>query len=251
MIEEEIKDKKATPESLSQAGAHFGYSQTRRHPKMIQFIYGVRNNLEILDLKKTLDKLGEAKSFLYTLGQQKKPILLVGTKPAAAGHVERLGQEYGVWYIAHRWLGGTLTNFGIFLKRINTWKEMDAQKREGEIKASSKKNRARLETQFKKMTQNFKGLREFTQFPSALVVVDSGEESIAVNEANKKNIPIVAIVNTDCDPDSVQYPIPANDNSTATIELLLSELISAYDAGRKEPVLPSDELKQKAKEGEV
>lgn len=251
MVEAEIKGKKVTLESLSQAGAHFGYARTRRHPKMLQFIYGVRNNLEILDLKKTLDKLEEAKGFLYTLGQQKKPILLVGTKPAAAGHVERLGQEYGVWYIAHRWLGGTLTNFGVLFKRINAWKEMDAQKKKGELEASSKKDRARLETQFKKMTRSFKGLREFTQFPAALVVVDSDEESIAVTEANQKNIPVVAIVNTDCDPDAVRYPIPANDNSTAAIELLLNELICSYDAGRKEAALPLDESKQKEKGEEI
>lgn len=221
-------------EELFDAGAHIGYAKMRRHPQMKGFIFGTRNNIEIFDLSKTLTKLKEAEEFLKTLGREGKNILLVGTKPPARQHIREIAQKTGLPYVAERWLGGTLTNFKIFEGRLTYLAKLEAEEKSGEFEKYSKKERLIKMIEIRKLTRMFEGLKNLKSLPQALVIVDPGEESTALSEARRKNIPVVALLNVDCDPKDIKYPIPANDNSSAVVYLVLSKLAAAYEAGVKE-----------------
>ena len=219
--------------ALFDVGAHFGYSKTRRHPKMAEYIFGTRNNVEIFDLDKTAAQLKEADGFMRSLGEEGKTILLVGTKPAAASHIERAGERLGVPYVAKRWLGGTITNFKVIGGRLSYLDKLESEERSGGFAKYVKKEKFVKGAELEKLKRTFKGIRNLKGAPDALFIVDPGEESAAFREAKRKNIQIVALVNSDCNPSGIQYVIPANDNSSATIALVLDILASAYEAGAK------------------
>ncbi|KKT29264.1 30S ribosomal protein S2 [Candidatus Giovannonibacteria bacterium RIFCSPLOWO2_12_FULL_44_25] len=220
-------------EELFEAGAHIGYSKARRNPKMQEYIFSTRNNVEIFDLGKTLAKIKEAEDFLTALGQEKKNILWVGTKPPAGAHVAEVGAKTNTPYVAERWLGGTLTNFKILEGRLSYWASLESEEKSGGFDKYPKKERLIKMTELKKLARMFTGLRNLKAMPGALVIVDSGEERTALAEAKKKGIPVVALLNVDCNPAGIAHPIPMNDNSSAAIALVLKQLAAAYDGGAK------------------
>ncbi|QQG42415.1 MAG: 30S ribosomal protein S2 [Candidatus Giovannonibacteria bacterium] len=221
-------------EQLFVAGAHIGYTKSRRHPKMSEFVFGTRNNVEVFDLVKTEAKLKEAEEFLRALGKAGGTVLWVGTKAPARAHVEAAGKKTKSPYVFERWLGGTLTNFKIFEGRLGHLVKLEAEEKAGEFEKYSKKEKMMKTIEIKKLARMFGGLRPLKSLLGALVIVDPGEEKTALAEAERKNIPVVALLNVDCDPRDVNYPIPLNDNSSAAIALVLDRLALAYEAGLRE-----------------
>ena len=221
-------------EALFEAGAHIGYSKSRRHPKMERFVFAVRNNVEIFDLQQTASLLEAAETFLAALGKEGRTVLWVGTKPAARGHIERVAKDLVAPYVSERWLGGLLTNFKELSKRLEYWKKLEGEAESGELEKYVKKEKLMKLNELRKMTRTFGGLRALKSIPDALVIVDPKDEHTAFGEAKKKNLPIVAILNSDCNPDGVRYPISANDGSTAAIKLIIERLAAAYRKGREE-----------------
>lgn len=217
-----------TIEELFEAGAHLGYSKERRYPKMREYIFSTRNNIEIFDLGKTFAKITEAEEFLAGMGKEKKDVFWVGTKPSAKAHISEAGAKTNMPYVTGRWLGGTLTNFKVLEGRLAYWNQLESEEKSGGFEKYSKKERLVKMTELKKLARMFSGLRNLKNMPGALIIVDPGEEKTALAEAKKKNIPVVALLNVDCDPTGIAYPIPINDNSSAAISLVLKTLAAAY-----------------------
>ena len=214
-------------------GVHFGYSSTTLNPKMKPFIFAYRNNTEIFDLGKTFNQLSLAKEFLMALGKEKKPILFVGTKKETKENTESFAQELNMPYVAERWLGGTLTNFKEIKNRIDYLNDLYQKKESGDFEKYTKKERLQIERKIIKLNKYLIGLKQCQGLPAALIVVDSNYEKTAVNEAKKTKIPLIIIMNSDCNPEDADYPIPANDSSVSSINFLLRELVDAYKEGLK------------------
>lgn len=227
-------DADAKIEEMFKAGIHFGYSRSSRHPKMKDFLFGLKNNVEIFDLEKTNEMLEKAKKFMASLGKEKKKFILVGTKTEAKGIVEKFAKEINMPYVIERWLGGTLTNFKGIRDRINHMKDLENKKEAKELEKYTKKEQLEIEREIIRLRNYLGGLVDMENLPSALLVVDSKKEKNAVKEANDVKVPVVAVINTDCDPKIADYPIPANDNSRTSIEFLLKELAEAYKEGLEE-----------------
>ena len=220
--------------ALFDAGAHIGYGKARRHPKMDEYIFGIRNNVEIFDLDKTFLKLKEAREFLKSLGKEGKMVLWVGTKPAASKSTASTGERLGAPYVAKRWLGGTITNFKVIGERLAYLDKLENDEKTGGFAKYLKKERLLKETELRKMSITFKGIRNLKTTPDAIVIVDPGEELAVFREAGRKNIPVIGLLNSDCNPEGVKYVIPANDNSSAAISVILDSLSAAYETGRGE-----------------
>ena len=221
-------------EEMFKAGIHFGYSRSSRHPQMKDFLFGLKNNVEIFDLEKTNEMLEKAKEFMFALGKEKKQFALVGTKTETKGIVERFAKETNMPYVIERWLGGTLTNFKAIRDRINHMKDLEQKKAAKELGKYTKKEQLEIDKEIARLRNYLGGLVDMDSLPAAILVIDSKKERNAVKEASDTKVPVVAIMNTDCDPKTANYPIPANDNSRTSIEFLLGELIGAYKEGMKE-----------------
>jgi len=220
-------------EKMYKAGVHLGYSRTSSHPKMKSFFYTLKNNVQIFNLEKVHLCLEKAGNFLNDLGAKKELILFVATKPESKNIVKKIAVELELPYVTERWIGGTLTNFDVIKKRAGFLKNLIEQKESGEFSLLSKKEAGRMDKLIVKLEKQLSGLKNLPKLPSALVVVDSKEEKTAVTEANKIGIPIVALLNSDCDPTLIKYPIPANDASVTSIEYILNNLAVAYREGMK------------------
>ena len=218
-------------EEMFKSGAHFGYSATTLNPKMKPYVFAYRGNTEIFDLEKTLNFLNVAKEFLKELGKEKKQILFVGTKKEAKKNIEDCARELKMPYVSERWLGGTLTNFKEIKKRIDYLKSLEEKKEKGEFEKYTKKERLEIFRKINKLERYLAGIKGCESLPGALVVVDSNQEKTAVSEAKKMKISLVVIMNSDCNPDDADYPIPANDSSLASIKFFLKELGEAYQEG--------------------
>ena len=229
-----VKTADAKIEEMFKAGIHFGYSRSSRHPQMKDFLFGLKNNVEIFDLEKTSEMLNKAKEFMFALGKEKKKFALVGTKTEAKRTVEKFAKEINMPYVIERWLGGTLTNFKAIRGRIDHMKDLEQKKAAKELGKYTKKEQLEIDREIIRLRNYLGGLVDMENLPSAVLVVDSKKEKNAVKEANDTKVPVVAILNTDCDPKVADYPIPANDNSRTSIEFLLSELVGAYKEGMKE-----------------
>jgi small subunit ribosomal protein S2 len=199
---------------------------------MKEYIFGERNGIYIIDLQKTLRLFKDAVDFVSRVAAQGKPVLFVGTKRQAQEAVEEEALRCGMYYVNNRWLGGLLTNFSTIQISIKRYKELDAMKEDGFYAKLSKKEAARLERERKKLEKNLKGIREMDKLPGAVFIVDSNKETIAVKEAVKLGIPVVAIVDTNCDPDQIEYPIPGNDDALRAVRLFSSTIADAVRAGR-------------------
>jgi len=208
---------------LLEAGVHFGHQTRRWNPKMKPYIFGKRNGIHIVDLQKTQQHFDEAGEFVRGLAANGRNILFVGTKRQAQEAIREEASRCGMFYMNHRWLGGTMTNFRTIRKSVERFKEIEGILASEESHLT-KKERIRLERQRRKMERALGGIREMEELPDALFVIDTVHEHIAVAEANRLGIPVVAIVDTNCDPEEVDYPIPGNDDAIRAIRLFTSRI---------------------------
>jgi len=217
---------------LLEAGVHFGHQTKRWNPKMKEYIFGERNGIYIIDLQKTLKLFKDAMRFVAEQASQGKTILFVGTKRQAQEAIAEEAVRCGQFFVNQRWLGGLLTNFSTVQRSIKRLKELDAMATETNWAGRAKKEVGRLERERKHLTQNLAGIREMSGLPDVLFVVDSSKEAIAVSEARKLGIPVVAVVDTNCDPDMVDHVIPGNDDALRAIRLFTNKISEAVVEGR-------------------
>jgi small subunit ribosomal protein S2 len=217
---------------LLEAGVHFGHQTKRWNPKMKEYIFGERNGIYIIDLQKTLKLFKDAMRFVAEQAAMGKTFLFVGTKRQAQEAIQEEAVRCGMYYVNHRWLGGLLTNFATVKQSIKRLKEMEAMIEEGAGERRTKKEIIHLERERKKLQANLAGIRDMETLPDVLFVIDSNKEEIAVHEARRLGIPVVAIVDTNCDPDMVDYPIPGNDDALRAIRLFSSKIADAVLEGR-------------------
>ena len=232
---------------LIEAGVHFGHRASRWNPKMRPYIYGRRNLIHVIDVRETIRGLLRARKYLQQVASGGSLVLFVGTKRQASETVEKQAQRCGMPYVADRWLGGTLTNFRTIRRRLSRLEELEAMKASDEIATYSKKMQSALNREYRKMFRNLNGMRSMNRLPECLVVVDPRKEKNAVCEARKLGITTVALIDTDCDPDLVDLPIPGNDDSIRSIELIMRLLADAILAGKT----AAGSLKQEKAEGEA
>jgi small subunit ribosomal protein S2 len=221
-----------TMKELLEAGVHFGHQTRRWNPKMKEYIFGERNGIHIIDLQKTLKMFRDASRFVSELSGQGKVILFVGTKRQAQESVAEEGRRCGMFYVNHRWLGGTLTNWATLQKSIKRLKTLKAMIEDGRMAQLSKKEAARLERELKHLNQNLEGVENMTSQPDAMFVVDSHTELIAVREARRMGVPVVAVVDTNSAPDPGDWVIPGNDDALRAIRLFTSKIADAVVEGR-------------------
>jgi small subunit ribosomal protein S2 len=219
-----------TMKELLEAGVHFGHQTKRWNPKMKKYIFGKRNGIYIIDLQKTLKLFKEASAFIADLAGQGKRILFVGTKRQAQDAILEEANRCGMFYVNNRWLGGTLTNFTTVRRSIERLKEIETLLADTE-KEMSKKERAALDREREKLQKNLIGIREMDGLPDALFVIDPKKEYIAVKEAKKLGIPVVAIVDTNCDPEDIDFVIPGNDDAIRAIRLFTQKIADAVLEG--------------------
>jgi len=215
-----------------EAGVHFGHQTKRWNPKMKQYIYGERNGIYIIDLQKTLRLFKEATQFVTDLTAQGKIILFVGTKRQAQDAIAEEARRCNMFYVNQRWLGGLLTNFLTIQKSIKRLKELDATATDGRYEVLPKKEITRLERERTSLEKNLSGIKDMPRLPDAIFVIDSNNEQIAVAEARRLGIPVVAIVDTNCDPDFVDYVIPGNDDALRAIRLFTSKISESAIEGQ-------------------
>lgn len=218
---------------LLEAGVHFGHQTRRWNPKMAPYIFTERNGIYIIDLQKTVKKVDEAYDFLRSVAEEGKSILFVGTKKQAQEAVKEEALKSGMFYVNERWLGGMMTNFATICKSINRLKELEAMEEDGTFEVLSKKEVLALKREQEKLEKSLGGIKDMEELPGALFIVDPRKERIAVAEAKKLNIPIVAIVDTNCDPDEIDYVIPGNDDAIRAVKLLTSRMADAVIEGRQ------------------
>lgn len=221
----------ASLQELLEAGVHFGHQVHRWDPKMKPYIWGERNGIYIIDLTKTSQMLDNAYEFMKKAASQGKKIVFVGTKKQAADIVEAEATRAGAHFINRRWLGGTLTNFDTIRTRINKLRELEEMRDNGHFDRLGKKEAAVLTRQLTKLNRMLGGVKDMRGMPDVLFVVDQRRESIAILEANKANVAVVAIVDTNCSPKDIQYVIPGNDDATRSIRLLTSKMADAIIEG--------------------
>jgi len=229
-------------EEMFIAGIHFGYSRSSRHPKMKPYLFGLRNNVEIFDLEKTYACLEKAKKFLEELAKEGKKILIVATKPGMHQLVEEAGRELNMPYVSERWLGGTLTNFKMIKGRIDYFMSLRQKKSAGELNKYTKKEISRFNKEISRLERFLGGLELLTNMPVAVLIIDPKKEKTAFRESRQMSIPIIAIINSDSNPSGITYPIPANDNSPASVKYLLKFLVKAYKDGLIKPVTSEKSL---------
>jgi small subunit ribosomal protein S2 len=217
---------------LIEAGVHFGHRASRWNPKMRPYIYARKNLIHIIDVRETIRGLLRARKYLQKVAAQGSLILFVGTKRQASDTIEQQGQRCGMPFVSDRWLGGTLTNFSTIRKRLGRLEELEAIRAGEELAAYSKKMQSALNREYRKMYRNLNGMRTMNRLPECLVVIDPRKEKNAIREARKLGITTVALIDTDCDPDEVDLPIPGNDDSIRSIELLVRLLADAVVAGK-------------------
>lgn len=233
MIDTKNSTSKGILEAMFKAGAHFAYSKSRRHPSVKPYIFGIKNRVEIFDLEKSSEALEKAKTFVKTLASEGKQILFVGGKAEARDVVRQSAESLGMPYVAGRWIGGTITNFDMIRKRVVRLAELTEKREKGELAKYTKKERLLLDRHIENLNFYFKGLTPLKTFPAALFVIDPKREIIAVTEARKAGIPVIALAGSDCDLGTVSYPIPGNDASLSSVRFFVNEITRAYNEGKK------------------
>jgi small subunit ribosomal protein S2 len=217
---------------LLEAGVHFGHQTKRWNPKMKEYIFGERNGIYIIDLQKTLRMFKEATRFVTELAAQGGNILFVGTKRQAQEAIAEEARRCAMYHVNQRWLGGLLTNFVTIQKSIGRLKELEEMSQDGRYDLLSKKEVSRLERERKSLEKNLSGIKEMKSLPQVIFVIDSKKEEIAVKEANRLGIPVVGVVDTNCDPDNIDFVIPGNDDALRAIRLFVSKIADAVLEGR-------------------
>jgi small subunit ribosomal protein S2 len=222
-----------TMKELLEAGVHFGHQTKRWNPKMKEYIFGERNGIYIIDLQKTLKMFKEASKFVQDLAAEGKVVLFVGTKRQAQDAIAEEAQRCSMFYINQRWLGGLLTNWITVQKSVKRLKELDEMATDGRYELLPKKEVIKLERERKHLQANLAGIKDMNKLPDAIFVIDSNKEQIAVREARKLGIPVVAVVDTNCDPTEVDYVIPGNDDALRAIRLFASKIADSAYEGRQ------------------
>ena len=218
---------------LLEAGVHFGHPTRKWNPKMKKYIYTSRNDIYIINLEKTVGLIDEAYAFVKSVAESGKNILFVGTKKQAQEAIQQEAEKCGMFYVKSRWLGGTLTNFATIRTRIERLNKLNLMEKMNEFNVLPKKEVAKLIAERDKLEENLGGIKDMRNLPGALFVVDPKKEHLAVSEARKLNIPIVGIVDTNCDPDEVDYVIPGNDDAIRSIKLIASAMADAVIEARE------------------
>jgi small subunit ribosomal protein S2 len=221
-----------TAKELLEAGVHFGHQTRRWNPKMKPYIYKEQNGIYIIDLRKTLEELEKAYKVLFDLAAEGKTVIFVGTKRQAKDSVREDAERCGMFYINERWLGGTLTNFKTIRQSIERLEDLEAMEKDGRIEQLSKKEKLAVDKQKKRLLKVLCGIREMKTLPSCLIVMDTKKEAIAIREARKLDIPLIGLIDTNSDPDELDYAIPANDDAIRSIKLFTRVLADAILEGR-------------------
>jgi small subunit ribosomal protein S2 len=229
----------ALVKELVEAGVHYGHRASRWNPKMRPYIYARKNLIHIIDVRETVRGLLRAKKYLTQIASRGSLILFVGTKRQAADAIEKEAQRCGMPYVNDRWLGGTLTNFRTIRSRLSRLEELDDIMKTDKLNTYSKKMQSALNREHQKMYRNLHGIRTMNRLPECLIIVDPKKEKNAVSEAQKLGVATVALIDTDCDPDVVDLPIPGNDDSMRSIELIMKMLSDAIIAGKGQAVVQS------------
>ena len=218
---------------LLEAGVHFGHQTRRWDPKMAEYIFQARNGIHIIDLQKTSKKIDEAYAFMKEVAEEGKDILFVGTKKQAQECVKEAAIKSNMFYVDQRWLGGMLTNFKTIRKRIERLNKLEEMQEDGTFDVLPKKEVAALKNEMEKLEKNLGGIKNMTRMPGAMFVVDPKNERIAILEAKKLNIPIIGLVDTNCNPEDVDYPIPGNDDAIRAVKLITDVMANAIIEGRQ------------------
>jgi small subunit ribosomal protein S2 len=217
---------------LLEAGVHFGHQTKRWNPKMKPFIFGERNGIYIIDLSKTAKLFRDAEEFVTNLAADGRTVLFVGTKRQAQDAIAEEAQRSGMFFVNQRWLGGLLTNFTTIQRSLARLRDLEAMETDGRYETLSKKEIAQIEKEKRKLQKNLEGIRHMSRLPDAIFVVDTRKEKIAVDEARKLKIPVIGVVDTNCDPDEVDFVIPGNDDALRAIRLFASKMADAVITGR-------------------
>ena len=221
-----------TMQELLEAGVHFGHQTKRWNPKMKKYIFGQRNGIYLIDLSKTSECLRQAEEFVMRLAAENRTILFVGTKRQAQDLIVEEAQRCGMYFVNERWLGGLLTNFTTIQRSLDRLRELESMAEDGRYDSLSKKEVARLEKEKRKLHRNLDGIRRMSRLPDAVFVIDTRREKIAVDEARKLRIPVIGLVDTNCDPEDVDYVIPGNDDALRAIRLFVTRIADAVINGR-------------------
>jgi small subunit ribosomal protein S2 len=238
-----------TMKALLEAGVHFGHQTRRWNPVMKRYIFAVRNGIHIIDLQQTLFLLERACDFISDVVAGGQSVLMVGTKKQAQGIIAEEARRSSAFYIDQRWLGGTFTNFPTIQARIDYLVNLEERQLKGQLQVLPKKEALKLEEQIKKLNRYLGGIKEMTKLPGAIFVADIGREKLAVAEARRVGVPIVALVDTDCDPDLVDYPIPGNDDAIRSIRLVTQRIAAAVYDGINRRVVEDNEERVDETEG--
>ena len=233
---------------LLEAGVHFGHQTKRWDPKMAEYIYQARNGIHIIDLQKTSKKIDEAYKFMKDVAEEGKTILFVGTKKQAQECVKDAAIKSNMFYVDQRWLGGMLTNFKTIRTRIERLNKLEEMENDGTFEVLPKKEVAALKNEKEKLEKNLGGIRDMKEMPGAMFVVDPKNERIAVLEAKKLNIPIIGLVDTNCNPEDVDYPIPGNDDAIRAVKLITDVMANAIIEGRQGEALDNEQEEVMASE---
>jgi small subunit ribosomal protein S2 len=231
MEEERTETEEVSIKSLLAAGAHFGHQTSRWNPRMKQYIFTARNGIHIIDLEQTAEMLHKAYEYVRDLVAKGENIIFVGTKKQAKEAVEEEAKRCNMPYVNQRWLGGMLTNFNTIQSRIDYLVRLEDRKMRGEFEYLTKKEALRLGKEIERLNRQTGGFKEMTKFPGAVFIIDPAKERIAVTEAKRTGVPIVAIVDTNCNPDEIDHPIPANDDAVRTVKLICARMADAVIEG--------------------
>ena len=235
---------------LLEAGVHFGHQTRRWNPKMAEYIFTERNGIYIIDLQKTVKKLDEAYNFVKEISTEGKSVLFVGTKKQAQESVKEEALRAGAFYVNARWLGGMMTNFTTIRRRVARLKQLRAMEEDGTFDLLPKKEVIKLNLEIEKLEKFLGGIKDMDELPGALFIIDPRKERIAVAEAKKLNIPIVAIVDTNCDPDEIDYVIPGNDDAIRAVKLIAGAMADAVIEGREGQMGAAEVVEEEAAEEE-
>ncbi len=239
-----------TMKSLLEAGVHFGHQKRRWNPKMKRYIFSARNGIHIIDLQQTLKLLEQAKEFITEVSAQGKKVIFVGTKRQAHETITQEAQRSGAYYVSTRWLGGTLTNFKTIQTRMDYLVDLEERKAAGEFLRRPKKEAQKLEDSITRLNRYLGGIKEMTEMPGALFIVDIGKEALAVAEAERVGVPVVALVDSDCDPTLIDQVIPGNDDAIRSIRLVTGQMADAVIEGRNRREAMEEELRDTSDEEE-
>lgn len=237
-----------TIKEMLDAGVHFGHQTERWNPKMKHFVYGDRGGIHIIDLQQTVAHARHAADFIKSVAAKGQKVVFVGTKKQAVEPVVEAAEKCGQFHVTKRWLGGMLTNFQTIQASISRLRKIDSMREKGELEFFSKKERSRMEKEYQRLTDYLSGIRDMKDMPGAVFVVDINKEHIAIAEAKKLGIPVVAIVDTNTDPEKVDYPIPGNDDAIRSIKLFANLIADSYNEGAK---AWSEEVKKMAERAQL